>query len=88
MRASSSLAEKFGEALGWQHKRYLVSEVKSFVSDDKLKSDVEKFQGSKRGSLRAEPVAGTCRISVRMGVVQAVNVSMLFQAEILHEQGE
>ena len=80
MRASSSLAEKFGEALGWQHKRYLVSEVKSFVSDDKLKSDVEKIQGSKRVSLRAEPMAGTCRISVRLGVVQAVNVSMLFQA--------
>ena len=61
---------------------------KQFVSDDKLKSDVEKFQGSKRGSLRAEPVAGTCTISVRMGVVQAVNVSMLFQAENLHEQGQ
>ena len=53
---------------------------KEFVSDDKLKSDVEKFQGSKQVSLRAEPMAETCRISERMDVVQAVNVSMLKSA--------
>ena len=58
MRASSSLAEKFGEALGWQHKRYLVSEVKSFVSDDKLKSDVEKNSREQAGVLAGRADGG------------------------------